>query len=198
MTHAIIATGRIVTPYTLNGLTHVHHCYVRNPQSVGGVWQINSRTLDENDTLFSDACEGLAHCIGGVAPSTLTWGQQLLQTLSGGVWTTVATHQTSMGVTNQAYKPATEITVVLRDKLLNRFKFVLLEQCEAAPQHFVDPTAGDVYFDALLVDITSKPSTPVTPWVWMVSKYNQYLITDPVVGVTVTVNRKVRRARGLT
>ena len=198
MATPLSALGRITQPYTINGITHKARVYVRNPQLVGSVWMINSRTTDANDVVWTDAALAWAQSIGSVTPTAGTFGTALLETRSGSVWTTVDTYTPTVTTQTGSTNVAGQITLVLRDVLFHKVKVVVMEGNETYPQHLVSPTGGDSTFDGFINEYlpTFAGTTPL--YKWLVGRGNQYLSTAPFVGATVTLNRKIRRRRGLT
>jgi len=197
MSTVLLATGRIVVPYTINGLLHKHHAYVRNPQFVGGAWTINSRTTDSNDTLWTAALEGLITGFNGVFPSDVTVGLCLFQTLEGPVWVTQDSATQSITPTGTAHVPASQITITVKDKSFKNVKIVLMECIETPPFKISAATGGDSAFDALTSRYIGHNASHAWPYDWQVGRGNQYFMASPFVSAVVTYNRKLRRARGL-
>jgi hypothetical protein len=192
-----VATGRIVLNWSDTGIAHVLHCYVRNPQLVGADWMINSRTTDANDTHWYDAAHSLMVCVSNMLSATASAGTHLLQTRSGGVWTTVDT--TTQAATNQngTLAIATQLSMTLRDKLFNRFRLQIMEINGNAPGKIISPTAGGANTDALAIEFTPSFTLSTPPYDWVVSGWNQYLSTAPFVSIVIALNRKMRRARAV-
>lgn len=196
MTPPLAATGRIEVLYTVGGLVHKAHAFVRNPQLVGTDWKINSRLLDENDTLWSDAAQTYVDALTRCGISTESVGQVTLQKMIGGVWVAQAAMTPTFSASGNAYVPGSQITLTLRDKLFYRFKVQFMERAEVVPQLVKSATGGDAAMDNLVALFGSATTYP-NPFHWIVSMHNQFLVDSPFVSCSVKFNRKLLRARGL-
>jgi hypothetical protein len=78
-----------------------------------------------------------------------------------------------------------------------KLKVVTLEPSQTAPQHGVSPTGGDASMDNWISAFLSSGTTTNHAYRWVVSHRDLYLNTSPFVGYTVSLNRKIRRRRGL-
>lgn len=194
------AVGRIVIPYTFSGISHALRVYVRNPQVVGGTYNINSRTLDENDEDWTLCADDLATAFSYVAGTDWVFGQARLELRDGLLWSIGALHTLSM--TNHAVSSApyaTQFTLVLRDILFRKVKVVALETVPLWLNHDVS-WAGMVNANekAFAREFLSNHVLTHAPYIWMVGRGNQYLNLTGFVGATASVNRRIRRRRGLT
>lgn len=196
MTEPIAATGRIKLPYSCGTQWHVIHAYVRNPQLVGGTWKINSRALDENDTLWSAAAQSLADAMKGMYPVTSGFGLAELQTRSGGVWTAVDTYTPTGACAGGAYQQATQYTITFRDKLLYHFKVQLMESSAVPPNRYTSPTGGGGAEDAFIANFLSASAYPA-PFHWICSRHNQFMADSNFVSAKVWLNERLGRMRGL-
>lgn len=200
MTVILSALGRITVPYTTDGLLHKLRVFVRNPQVVGGSYNINSRPLDNNDIVWTDALNDLCTAFSWVLGTTTAFSDGVLELRSGSIWTAVATatpsftsHKAGTG------NPGTQFTVVLRDINLKKVKIVVVEHNDNALQHAVSRSALQQTFQQNFVkEFMSDHALTNAPYVWAVGRGNQFLNTSPLVGVTASSNRRVRRRRGLT
>jgi len=192
------AVGRIVIAYTVDGLIHKIQAWVRNPQLVGGTWLINTRTLDENDLDWADASDGLAHAMSNILGTDASPGGATLQTRVGGVYTTRDTHVVTFPNVAGSRFVAQQTTVTYRDKLFNRFKVQVMEATKTPGRRLTTETGGDAAEDAFLIEFgASNTYGTLAPYNWIVSGWNQFLATAPLVGYVTTLNRKLRRARGV-
>lgn len=197
MSQPLLATGRIILPYTHVGFTHHLHAYVRNPQLVGAVWQINSRATDANDTPWTNAATALALSFSYLLQLTDVFGTVLFQTLVSAVWITQATTTVANVNGSGTGQAAAEGTLMLRDKLFKKVKVVVMEPNVVPPLKAntynpagVDP--GNLFIRQWTPDFTIA----VAPWNWQVGRGNQFLAQAPFVSEVFTLNRKMRRARG--
>lgn len=194
MATPLSATWRIKFQYAVDGLEHVLHAYAR----IGTITP--TLTLRQRDgvteTLWSDCATGMVGAMSNVLPAAVVWGAQTLEQLSGLVWLPQASAAATAG-TAGTYKPATQITAVLRDTGFHKIRLQVMEGVVAAPSH-TPGIPGSGFLNALLLPFTVGGSTAGDPYFWMVSRANQYLQDNPVVGTTVDLNDKLRRARGLS
>lgn len=198
MATPLSALGRIVFPYTISGLTHVFHAYVRNPQVTGGQWKINTRATDANDLNWEDAADALEATLANNMPTGATAGTAILQTRTGSLWLPQSFHTVPTWSPGASSKPAVQVTIVLRDINFKKIKVVVLEGIEPAPEHETSPAGGTTNLQNLVKQFLSTFTVTNAPYNWMVGRGNQYINTAGFVGTTITLNRKVRRARGLT
>ncbi len=198
MSQPLIATGRLLWTYTYSGITHKLIAYVRNVQAVGGSWNINSRTTDANDLLWTLAAEALEQSVSYLLANSVAGGDVLLQTLAAGVWNTLATYSPVTSHAVGTTVPVAQSTMVLRDTNFKKVKVVVMEPNQAAPQHWVSPLGGDANMDNFTKQWMSTFTVSNAPYNWQVGRGNQYLSTSPFIGITVTLNKKLRRARGYT
>lgn len=196
MATSLSATGRITIAYVYSGFTHKCRGFVRGLAPVGGSYNINSRTLDANDIVWTDAASALAGAMSNILTTSHTYAGATLEQWDGTVWVPRAVSSPTPGLSAGTVYPATQVTVVLRDLNLKKVKIVVMETNEISPQHFVAGTAGDTNFDNFLAPFLSSTAT-AAPFNWLVGRGNQYLNVAPFVGATVTLNRKLRRRRGL-
>jgi hypothetical protein len=199
MTTPLAATGRIYVPYTIDGLAHHLFAYVRNPQLVGGVYQINSRTTDANDTTFAHAADGLIEAMTYLHSTSVAYGDAVLQLLVSGVWNPVASH-TFAGtshLTGTGYIQGLQSTLTLRDVDFNKVRVIVMEaNFGGASKSVTTSFYGDAR-DTFIKQWTSVYTLTYAPYLWQVGRGNHYLQTSPLVSYIQAFNRKLRRARGI-
>lgn len=196
MATTLAATGRIVFPYTCSSQPHIFHMYVRNPQLVGGNWLINSRTTDANDTDWTAAADRIGHAWDYAVGTGTTYGVAQLQTRSGLVWTTVATHTVTPGALGGSITLTTQLTMTLRDTSFRKVKVDVMEGRAGYLFHTTDPLGGDATMDNFTNCFCIGTGHAADPFNVMVGRGNAYLTVNPFVALTVCPNRKLRRARG--
>ena len=198
MSVTIVASGRIVASYAVDGLNHKAHAYVRNAQLVGSSWMINSRATDSNDKLWSNAAQGFMDALSVILKTAnTTWGDASLETYAGGIYTVRATATITPVGANDQLVLASQSTLVLRDTSFNKVKVEVMEAGTPTPFHTTSKTGGNATVDLFVSYFTADHGNTNDPYNWMVGRGNQYLNTSPFVGWTTTYNRKLRRARGL-
>ncbi len=198
MSTPLSALGRIVQPYTIDGLTHLVHAYVRNPQVSAGQWKINTRSTDANDLNWEDAADALAESLSYLMALATTPGTAELQTYASGIWTVRSTHSVALTHKAGTYIKSSQATMVLRDINFKKVKVVLIEGIPQPPSHFTTAATGFTDFDNYMKQWLSNFTVTNAPYSWQVGRGNQYLNTSGFVGFTTSLNRKIRRARGLT
>lgn len=202
MATPLAATGRITIPYTIAGFVHKFRIFVRGLAPVGGSFNHNSRALDENDQVWTDSADALATTLSYVTGAALCFGDAVLEQQSGGIWTALATHTPSyVDHTPGAGTLGKQITLVLRDITLKKVKFVVLDAPGPELYHSASQTAiaaTEAYWGNFVKQFMSIFSVTHAPYNWAVGRGNQYLNTSPLVGFTLTSNRRLRRRRGLT
>jgi hypothetical protein len=87
--------------------------------------------------------------------------------------------------------------LTLRDSNFTRPKQVLMEGNQVAPAKFTSPTGGAGGLDAYIAEFLNTGSTANRPWFVMTNQHGFFLQESPFISVTLTFNRKLRRARGL-
>ncbi len=197
--HAIVATGRISIAFTVNSQSHKLRAYVRQPTVVGASYNINTRTTDSNDLDWKLAAEALFNSVTYAMSDANSAQEAVLELRSGSIWTPTQVYSpfVTFNGTPGAAAVATETTLVLKDIQFNRFKIIVLEGLEAAPQHWNVWNGGDTAMDNFTKQFLSNFTVTNAPYNWLVSKYNQYISSSGFVGVTVSLNRRIRRRRGL-
>lgn len=189
--------GRITVPYTISGLTHVLRMYVMNPTQVGAVWNIDLHPSIGGATDWETAAQGLADHMSSALATGTTPGTAVLDELSGTGWLPRATVAVTFPNLSGNSKPASQITLTLRDSFFTRPKIVLMEANQEAPAKFTSPTGGAGGLDAFIDGFLGSSATAGRPWAFMVNQHEHFLLDASFVSVTLTYNRKLRRARGL-
>lgn len=196
MSTPLSATGRILVPYTIDGFSHVAHAYVKNPQLVGAVYNVNSRATDANDLLWENAAQGFVDALGAIGPTGMSFGTCILQKLISTLWTPLATYSPGFSVTGGTSRPGSQVTLTLRDVNFKKVKVIFLDSIELPPQKVITPTGGDAGMDALVGSFLSTGAATYAPYKWIVGRGNAYLNTSPFVKVSVRYNETILRAHG--
>lgn len=196
MPQALLATYRLRTEYTIGGLTHKTVQYVKGVSGSPGSIILTDRTSATHT--LQQAADAWAQNLDAILDNTLTSVNVFLDQLVAGIWQLVDTVTVSLaGSSGTAYKPATQLTYVFRDSSFFKMKVVLIEASQSAPAHWTSPTGGGSSNNTLVKEYTSGHVSTHAVWLWGVSRGNRYLADSPFVGGTCTLNRKIRRARGL-
>lgn len=200
MSVPLSATGRITVPVVVSSFTHKVRVYCRNPQAAGGTFNINTRATDANDLVWTDALNDLVTTLSRLFDTGAVFQDGFLEHQSGGIWTTLATATPSFTTHLSGTAGAGwGLVVVLRDVNLKKVKIVAVEPRYQTLSHVTTIGAlggGDP--GAFATEFTPSHVLTNAPYVWMVSRGNQYLNTAPFVSWTVSSNRRARRRRGLT
>jgi len=193
----LIATWRMHIIYQVLGLVHELNMYC-DADLVSGSYVIN--LLAGGTCTVQQAADGFG---AGFVPmyrdTDITSCVALLQQKSGFNWLTRDTKTVNgTPATTGTTVLASQNTLVLRDLPGNVAKIIALETTVPLPFHITSP--GSI--PARLIDfynVYSKDSGSGTyrPALWMVSRGDNALQDEPLIGATGDFNDKVRRARGL-
>lgn len=192
-----IGIGRITIPYTVSGLNHVSRMYVTQPALAGSVWEIEVRPSVGGNIDWADAAEALANCMSSALPTGATPGTALLEEYSATGWLPRSTAAVTFPNLAGSANLAMQITLTLRDSNFTRPKQVLMEGNQVAPAKYTTPTGGAGGLDGYIAEFLNTGSTANRPWFVMTNQHGFFLQESPFVSVTLTFNRKLRRARGL-
>lgn len=200
MSVPLTSTHRIRLEYTVAGKLHNIRHYVRGATLTGGNYNINSRTLDENDVLWEDAALGLANSVIYAFSTDITIGTAYLEARTGTLWNVVAVATVSpeANASGTSAFVGWQQTLVLRDKTFKKVKVIILEGNYGTLKHSVSLSGIPTAQQSFAKQYTSSFTVTHPPFEWMVSRGNQYLDDASFVGYTNTSNRRVRRSRGLT
>ncbi len=199
MSTPLTATWRIVQPYTIQSQTHRSVVYVRNAELSGGVYKIHTRATDALDLDWALADNALVESMSYQTPTGAAFADAVLQQLSGIVWVPIATHTPSFtDHSSGSYTPGSQSTLVLRDTLFRKVRHLVMEGNQAAPWHAVTLASMTTSEANYCKQFTSSFSLTNAPYNWMVGRGNTYLSTASLVGHTMSLNKKLRRRRGLT
>lgn len=197
MSVPLLASARMHFMYTIAGLQHVMNLYCAAVE-VSGVYNVglnaggNITVQQAADAVGSGMCPMLtaADCTSFTAT---------LQTLTGGVWfprSTVVVAGT-LAASGTTIKGG-QVSLVLRDISNHLMKVILLESQAPVGFRTTSPaglsTAASNFYK--LFSVTSGTVTN-RPALWAVSRGDNALFAEPMVGFTTDLNDKVRRARGL-
>lgn len=192
-------TGRIVIKYTVSGLQHRLVANVRNLQSVGATWVINSRTTDSNDMGWTDAANGLFEATSYLIATPATFADAELWRKVGNAWILTATHT---GVftdhQNGTLVTGSQHTMTLRDAQFHFLKVVIMESAsDQLPHKYISVASMPTGVANFAKQWTPSATIAVPPYVWQVSDSQQYINPAGFVSLVKTFNRKLRRTRGL-
>ena len=198
MAQPFIATNRIHWQYIIGGLTHDAHLFCKG---VGGA--LGSRTLTYRDASVvpvQTAVNVLAAAWSQLMPTGYSFGDFRLENKVGVAWVLLETFTpTFTDASSGSSAVASQATLVLRDTHPYPIKVVVLEGNVNPPSHFVSEPAITPSQLRNFVDLfTHFGVNPNRPFEWVVSRDENYISpSGDLVGVTMTLNRRVRRDRGL-
>lgn len=197
MSGPTLGIGRISIPYTVNSLTHVLRMYVSNPTLSGADWVVDLHPSIGGTSVWTTAAQGLADAFsyiqdGGAAPGTA-----LLEEYASTGW--LPRDTASVTLTNKTGTAVltSQCTLTLRATDYTRPKIVVMEGTLAAPQKITSPTGGSAAADSFIDPFLGSSSVVGRPWAFMTTMHGAFLLSASFVSATVTLNRKLRRARGL-
>lgn len=191
------ATYRITVPYTVTGVPHKLRFYVKSTGAVSG-----GNILIVNRTAGTDVWQDI---IQAFYDEVLSWaysftetamGTALLEKFDGLLWLPQQAYTgvlTTHGVAAPVY--ASQNTLVLRDTSFDQIKIVYLEASAPIPYHSASAPGSGIpqSLSAAFLSAVSVNSM----YNYVVSRSNDYIAASGgFVGLTGTLNRKVRRRRG--
>lgn len=197
MSGPALGIGRITVPYTISALTHESRMYVTNPTLSGSDWVIDRRPSVGGTVNWEDAAQDYADAISYLMPAGVGAGTALLEELSSTGWLLRATVAVTLPNASAGVNVATQVTLTLRDTNFTRPKIVVMEGNEPAPQKITAPAGGSATFDSFVAEFLSTGSGAARPYVVMVNQHEFFLAENPFVSAVITLNRKLRRARGV-
>jgi hypothetical protein len=184
-------------PYVVDGLTHRSHEFTK-PAVVGGAsYQIPVQGGGANIN-WEDAVDVYAAFLSFIMATATTPGVATLEQKVSGSWLVKSSHTPAFSNAAGTYIKATQLTIAMKDTGNNIMKTIQLEGPFDLPRHWASFSAvpSGAIKDALTgFDSTNTGAT--NPYKWMVSGQELHLRSSPIVGVTTTLNRRVRRSRGL-
>lgn len=198
MATPLSATGRVTVPYTENGKTHKLrvYCSIANPtgpapylldfrDATSGDWQVKVASLQAK--------------LAATMAAGASFGNPLLEYRTGILWSLLDSFPSATYTfPSDAYNPAVQVTAVLRDTLNKKTRFEMMEGRYAAPFHSIGSVGAPTAWANLASALSSAGGDPDDPYMWIKSRGDNYLASASVVGITGTLNKKLRRARGLT
>lgn len=198
MPQPFTATKRIHWQYTIGGLTHDAHLFCKG---VGG--SAGSHTLTYRDAsvvAVQIAVNNLATTWSQLMPTGFAFSDFKLESLVGVSWTLLDAYTpTFTDGSAGSSAVASQVTMVLRDTNPFPIKVVLLEGNVAPPQHYVNEPSVPIGAQRNFVDLFTHFGVNANrPFEWVVSRAENYIAASgEFVGITTTLNRRVRRDRGL-
>lgn len=194
MSQPLIATWRLTQPYTVAGLVHKWRAYFRIATTTPA---LTVRARDGVTTFaIDDVIERVAQNMRNVLPTGATFGTALVEEHVGLIWQPRYVHLPTPSAAAGTHFPATQITVTMRDSGFHFVRLVILDGNVSAPRHFATlPATSEI--NAWLAGYVSTAPNPEAPYFWQVSRSNLYLLDGGFAGITLDLNDKIRRARGL-
>lgn len=196
MPQAFTATYRIHLTWTMDTQPHSLNAFVKISNASATPPTIKDRSNADVD--WDDAAQGLADSLAYSMDQNTSAMQATLQHLVNGAWQPV--DAASLTITPSSFEgnKGGQVTVTLRDTTFDKVKVVFLEPFWDIPSHYTDPLAGSANVDNTLKQFTPAHTVNNAPFLWMVSRSQDYLhATAAFVAATGALNRKVRRARNL-
>lgn len=197
MAQPLLSNDRVTYQYVVDGLTHVQRVYCNRAADVGAVKKILCR--DGVTTLDWDvAAQGGWSDMSNVLPTSVLGPTMTLETLVGIVWQPVAI-ATGTGVGQATgLKPASQLTVVIRDTAFKFMRYVIMEHSGGYIGHSNTGYGLNTLTDLLMDGITGDDADPAGLYQWMKSRGNRYILgTGAIAGATFDLNDKIKRTRHL-
>jgi hypothetical protein len=196
MSTALVPTWRITVPYTATGRQHKLRMYIPTCTPAGASYTFTDRLAATVD--WGDAVEGLATNLQNVMSTGTTLGDALLEELVAGIWLPRGNH-TILAAFAPSAAPvlSSQWTLVLRDTNFKKMKVILLDVRVVPPAHATSVATCDAQSQFLVKNFTPAATAANPPYNWMIGRSGAFINTAPFVGLTLALNRKIRRARGL-
>lgn len=197
MATPLAATYRIHVPYISGGRPHSLRHYCRLATS-GTHPLIHVRSGDTGID-WRDAATRLAGNISNSLPSGASIGTLLLEQLIGLTWVAVDSASPGTITFSGTLYPATQATCVLRDTAFKKVRAELLDINYPAPAHWPGVPSGTGTGGLInwTTGYTVAAASPDDPYNWMVGRSNSFLQDNPIAGLTVDLNDRIRRDAGL-
>lgn len=192
MATPLLATARITLPYTIAGIEHKVHLYVQEhgTTSIDGYLTINTRS---GNISWAAGIQQWADRYAVIAPSDMVPGTAILEELAGSLWLPVQSYDiVDFTPTVTVHKNAEQDTLTLRDANFKKVRVIMMEGIIGAPAKTTNPSEN-----GFLLGYVNSGADVNDPINWQVSRGNDFLSISPFVSFVTTLNRKLRRARGL-
>ena len=190
----LTATHRMELNMLCAGLNHQMR-FLCHAVLVGGTWELENNGGYTNPT-FDGAVDQVLNLFAQIYDAgEMTFGPATLAHYVSGAYFPIHTYNSSVvPVATGNVAPASQITYVFNSTLFEKIKIVAMETNEVAPQHQT-AIAGLSADEAAIVNSVIAPTSDVDLGNWMRSRGNE--APDGFVGFTVSLNKRVRRDRGL-
>ncbi len=200
MPQFVTGMGRITLTYTIDGLIHKARAYCKQPAPVGATYNITNRSGTPAIINWTAAADDFATSIANLLATGATPSPAMLEQFDGLIWQPLAFHAIAWTPAGSSSQVASQSTTVIRDVSNKKLKVVVLEGHQVPPTHFTSTTQGTGGYQNFLKEWLNGSFTLTNaPYLWATS--HRELFISPAgafVGSTVTLNRRIRRRRGLT
>ncbi|HEY9758952.1 MAG TPA: hypothetical protein V6C97_27535 [Oculatellaceae cyanobacterium] len=194
----VLATARILFPYTVSSKLHKAYYYVKGANEVGSAWFIQGRAGVGTQLPWESCADGISNAFNAIMGSTASYGQAQLQEQIGLIWYIRSVHTLTTTATGTAPHLACQMTATLRTQSFYHAKVVVLEPIEDPEQSkLISPTGGSTAMDTFLANYSGAVTTDFVPWNWMVGQDEEFLTDSPFISATFSLNHKLRKARGM-
>jgi len=199
MSTPLVATHRIEFQYTVDGNLHKNRRYVGlGASSTPSVPTIQLRA-PLTDQALSVVADGFWNAISSdYKASQTTFGDAILQELSGSAWLPYAVYTTAVTPTGTSvYIPAGQVTWTMRDSGFHKVRYIFLESDGPVGRKTTLPYSGLIMNapvgHSLLGTTSGAPVGDI--WNWSRGRSNLYM--SSLIAEVSDLNDKLRRARGI-
>lgn len=186
--------NRLVFPYIVNGLTHVHHVFCEADDIGGGDYTLLANGATAQD--WKDDAQDYLDRWQQFMSADASFGDIRLEQLEAGVYVPLASDPpaSAIGQSGDAYFPASQLTVVLYDEVFRKIRLNIMESVQGNPFHYLNTSTPNTWVNAFLTDITA-PVVDTDAGFWLKSRTNYFV--RGYISVTATDNRSTRRDRSI-
>jgi len=185
-------THQIDIVYSFSGFTHRYQIPV-NAELVGTVYNLHRETM--SDYLWTDAVDDFVALFKALFASTANIGFAVLQEYVAGSFVPVESYTVGVNGTHAGSNTvASQVTTVFRDTAFKFARSIALESVYVPPLKVAYPST-DASLDAFIGDLLPSASSANPLWEWVRSRGDRPYSTATF--ITLTFNRRLRRARGV-
>lgn len=197
MATPLSAIHRLTLNYNVAGFSHVLRAYCARGADVSGVPQLLARDAVSLVSVPS-AAQGLWDLIREVHPSGTLAATGFFEARSGLVWNPIIGLTPTGAGTGGAATLAQQETITVRDANFNKIKVVIMESDQGYIGHSASGLGINSEVDDQITRLNGTDTDANAPFNWMKSRGNAYIsATSPIAGVTMDLNDKLKRRRGL-
>lgn len=196
MATTLTATHRITLTYVCTGFTHLWRGFCKVGSTVLGVRQLVCRD-GITEISWKDGIEYWGSKVPEFADCDATMSA-LLEVRSGTLWNPLDADAFTVGLFGGTFAPASQYTAVVRDTAFKKIRVVLMEGFNGYVGHAASGYGINAGLDDMSDVLNGNDADPLTNYQWQKSRGDNYILASgAIAGVTLDLNDKLKRARGL-